>query len=237
VDKNINIDELVEEHIQELTTEEPTVFRCVSQPDLMEESWSEKEELILESKGKIVLMYPIRPDPVGSMGIRPDLTGLKLVPDCNPYLYQGHVSAALILGGVDLSGPSIYTIHPHGSSEKEQYSTMGSGSLAAMSVFEKGWKPDLKLDEAKQLARDAIAAGVFNDLGSGSNVDLCVITKAGAEMIRPYEVANEKGQIQGTYRYAPGTTAVLSSKSVPLEIVETITRSTRDASEEAMDTA
>ncbi|GBO42851.1 hypothetical protein AVEN_190749-1, partial [Araneus ventricosus] len=24
-------------------------------------------------------------DPVGSTGIRPDSTGLKLVPDCNPY--------------------------------------------------------------------------------------------------------------------------------------------------------
>lgn len=42
--------------------------------------------------------------------------------------------------------------------------------------------------------RDAIAGGVFNDLGSGSNIDLCVITKDGATMIRPYDVANVKGQ-------------------------------------------
>ena len=52
----------------------------------------------------------------------------------------------------------------------------------------------LKLDEAKQLVRDAIAGGVFNDLGSGSNIDLCVITKDGATMTRPYDVANVKGQ-------------------------------------------
>ncbi|GIY88173.1 proteasome subunit beta type-7 [Caerostris darwini] len=138
------------------------------------------------------------------------------------FRYQGHVSAALIIGGVDLSGSSIYIVSPYGSSEKLPYGTMGSGSLAAMAVFERGWKPDMKLDEAKMLVRDAIAAGIFNDLGSGSNVDLCVITRAGAEMIRPYEVANVKGQIQGTYRYAPGTTAVLSSKTVPLEIVEVV---------------
>ncbi|GBN52119.1 Proteasome subunit beta type-7 [Araneus ventricosus] len=153
------------------------------------------------------------------------------------FRYQGYVSAALIVGGVDLSGPSIYLISPHGSSENLPYGTMGSGSLAAMSVFEKGWKSDMKLDEAKQLVRDAIASGIYNDLGSGSNVDLCVITRAGAEMIRPYDVTNMKGQIQGTYSYAPGTTAVLSSKTVPLEIVETVTRPTRDAAEEAMDTA
>ena len=44
------------------------------------------------------------------------------------------------------------------------------------------------------LVRDAIRAGIFNDLGSGSNVDLCVITKDGAEELRPYDTANLKGQ-------------------------------------------
>ncbi|GFR21700.1 proteasome subunit beta type-7 [Trichonephila clavata] len=134
------------------------------------------------------------------------------------FRYQGHVSAALIIGGVDLKGPSIYIVSPYGSSERLPYGTMGSGSLAAMAVFEEGWKPKLTLKEAMLLVRDAIAAGIFNDLGSGSNVDLCVITSVGGEMIRPYEVANSKGQIEGTYRYPPGSTAVLSSKTVMLDI-------------------
>lgn len=29
---------------------------------------------------------------------------------------------------------------------------------------------------------------MYNDLGSGSNVDLCVITKAGVQYLRNYEV-------------------------------------------------
>ena len=33
----------------------------------------------------------------------------------------------------------------------------------------------LQEDEAKELVKNAIKAGIFNDLGSGSNVDLCVI--------------------------------------------------------------
>ena len=49
-------------------------------------------------------------------------------------------------------------------------------------------------EEAKELVADAIRAGIFNDLGSGSNVDVCVITKDKTEMIRPYHVANLKGQ-------------------------------------------
>lgn len=52
------------------------------------------------------------------------------------FRYQGHVSAALVLGGVDHTGSYIYCIYPHGSTDKLPYATMGSGSLAAMSVFE-----------------------------------------------------------------------------------------------------
>lgn len=69
----------------------------------------------------------------------------------------------------------------------------GSGSLAAMAVFESGWKPNLSEEEGKKLVRDAIAAGIFNDLGSGSNVDLCVIRNSGpAQYLRTYEEANIK---------------------------------------------
>jgi 20S proteasome subunit beta 2 len=92
------------------------------------------------------------------------------------FRYQGYVSAALVLGGVDVNGPYLGTIAPHGSSDRLPYVTMGSGSLAAMSVFEDRYKPNLSEEEGKELVADAIRAGIFNDLGSGSNVDLCVIT-------------------------------------------------------------
>ena len=41
--------------------------------------------------------------------------------------------------------------------------------------------------------RDAIAAGIYNDLGSGSNIDICVISKNKLDFLRPYDVANRKG--------------------------------------------
>lgn len=47
--------------------------------------------------------------------------------------------------------------------------------------------------EAKQLVQDAIAAGIFNDLGSGSNIDVCVITKGKVDYIRPHNEASKKG--------------------------------------------
>lgn len=43
-----------------------------------------------------------------------------------------------------------------------------------------------------KLACSAILGGVFNDLGSGNNVDLCVIKKDGARMLRNYLTPNKK---------------------------------------------
>lgn len=54
---------------------------------------------------------------------------------------------------------------------------MGSGSLAAMAVFESTWQKDLTKEQAVKLCAEAIEAGIFNDLGSGSNVDVCIITE------------------------------------------------------------
>ena len=81
------------------------------------------------------------------------------------FKYQGQISAALVLGGMDINGPALYSIYPHGSVDKLPYVTMGSGSLAAMGVFEDGFKPDMTKEEGCELVRQAIRAGIFNDLG------------------------------------------------------------------------
>ena len=77
--------------------------------------------------------------------------------------YQGGIGAALVLGGVDATGAHLFTIHPHGSTDKLPYVTMGSGSLAAMAVFESGWRPNLEvrglLDLTRQLPTSLPARG------------------------------------------------------------------------------
>ena len=47
----------------------------------------------------------------------------------------------------------------------------------SLETFTFSFKKDMERGEAEQLVRQAIRAGIFNDLGSGSNVDICVITK------------------------------------------------------------
>lgn len=129
------------------------------------------------------------------------------------FRYQGHVSAALVLGGVDLHGPHLYTVYPHGSTDRLPYVTMGSGSLAAMAVFETGYKDDLSLEDAKNLVYRGISAGIYNDLGSGGNVDLCIIKRGSTEYLRGFATENaRKYRRPAGYAFPPGTTAVLSSK-------------------------
>ncbi|THH18950.1 hypothetical protein EUX98_g8868 [Antrodiella citrinella] len=123
------------------------------------------------------------------------------------FRYQGQIGAALVLGGVDATGPHLFTIHPHGSTDKLPYVTMGSGSLAAMAVFESGWKPDMSREDALTLVASAISAGIFNDLGSGSNVDACVITAAQTDFLRNFVKPNERVEKERRYNFRRGTTA------------------------------
>ncbi|EDN07206.1 proteasome component [Histoplasma capsulatum] len=131
------------------------------------------------------------------------------------FRHQGHIGAYLVVAGVDPTGVGLYTVHAHGSTDKLPYVTMGSGSLAAMSVFETMWKPSLNQDDAVKLCSEAIKAGIFNDLGSGSNVDVCVVHKEKpTQLLRNYIKPNERGQKERSYRFARGTTAWLDEKII-----------------------
>jgi 20S proteasome subunit beta 2 len=68
---------------------------------------------------------------------------------------------------------------------------MGSGSLQAMTIFESKYKDNMTREEAVALVTEAISAGIYHDLGSGSHVDYCVITKDKSEMFRN-AVTNDK---------------------------------------------
>jgi 20S proteasome subunit beta 2 len=138
------------------------------------------------------------------------------------FRYQGHIGAALVLGGVDRNGSHIYCIYPHGSTDKLPFATMGSGSLAAMAVMESRWKPELELDVAVDIMREAITAGITNDLGSGSNVDVMVISKdePKGKLARPFRQVGLRGQRQGDYGFKRGATATLETRVIPLQVVE-----------------
>uniref|UniRef100_A0A3B3Q3L0 Proteasome 20S subunit beta 13a n=1 Tax=Paramormyrops kingsleyae TaxID=1676925 RepID=A0A3B3Q3L0_9TELE len=135
------------------------------------------------------------------------------------FRYRGQIGAHLILGGVDCAGSHLYTVGPYGDMDKVPYLAMGSGDLPAMGILEDGFRANMELDAAKTLVRDAIHAGIMSDLGSGNNIDMCVITRQGVDYIRPYEESVYKDKRQRRYKYKAGTTAVLGERVIPLELV------------------
>ena len=86
-----------------------------------------------------------------------------------------------------------------------------------MSVFETTWHGNLSRDDAVRLCANAIEAGIWNDLGSGSNVDVCVIESEKTELLRNYKTPNQRERKMRDYKFARGTTAVLNEKVITRE--------------------
>ncbi|THW60001.1 N-terminal nucleophile aminohydrolase [Aureobasidium pullulans] len=149
-----------------------------------------------------------------STGRKPRVATVMTMLKQHLFRYQGHIGAYLVVAGVDPTGSHLFTVHAHGSTDKLPYVTMGSGSLAAMSVFETQWKSGLSKDDAVKLCADAIQAGIWNDLGSGSNVDVCVITAEKTTLMRNYITPNKREQKMRNYKFQRGTTAVLNEKII-----------------------
>jgi len=136
------------------------------------------------------------------------------------YPYQGHIGAYLILGGYDINGPQLYMIHAHGSSDQLPYATMGSGSLAAVSILETNYKENMDVEDAVNLVRSAIRAGVMNDMGSGGHIDIVIVRRDGIEKRRNVELPKGAERVYrkpGGYNFARGTTVVVSKTVTPLK--------------------
>lgn len=108
------------------------------------------------------------------------------------FRYGGHIGTYLIIGGVDVKGPQLISLSAEGNSFAFPYLTLGSGSLQAMGVMESGYKDNMTEEQAVNLCIASIEAGIYHDLGSGSNVDVCVIKKGKVDYHRNIRSDNKK---------------------------------------------
>jgi 20S proteasome subunit beta 2 len=91
---------------------------------------------------------------------------------------------------------------------------MGSGSVSAYGELEKGFRDDLTLEGAKELAIKAIKAGILYDLGSGSNVDFVILKKGKTDHFRNYEIVGKKMVEKATpYKFEKNNIRLLTSYS------------------------
>lgn len=90
-------------------------------------------------------------------------------------------------------------------------------------------------ESAINLVSAAISAGIFNDLGSGSNVDVCVITAEGTTMLRNHARPNERGAKEKRYKFRLGTTAWTKESVRKFVVDESVTQIPAPAGGDAMD--
>ncbi|KAF8821915.1 putative proteasome subunit beta type 7 precursor, partial [Cardiosporidium cionae] len=134
------------------------------------------------------------------------------------FRYQGHKGCAVIIGGIDVNGPALYQVAPHGSFHPSPFASMGSGSLSALAILETEYRENLTIEEGKALVIRAIRGGILNDLGSGSNVDICVVTKEGKKMTRAIETpVASLLRVPKRIEFELGTTAIIRERAENLK--------------------
>jgi len=150
------------------------------------------------------------------------IAGLRIAKQ-HLFRYQGYVGAYLLIAGMDFYGPHLYSCAAHGSTSMEQYHSDGSGSLAALGVLEREFKLNMTEEEAIELVKSALVAGMHSDLSSGNSLRLCVIRKDGVrEFDRVIPDFCQPGAKDQQYRNPSNTTTILKSKTTKFEVIESM---------------
>ena len=83
----------------------------------------------------------------------------------------------ILVAGVDTSGSHVNVADMSGAITNEDYAASGSGAPIAYGVLESLYHFDITNDEAKEIAKKAVAAAMERDPGSGNGIDVLVIPK------------------------------------------------------------
>jgi len=94
----------------------------------------------------------------------------------------------LILGGIDESGPSVYSLDAAGGFIPDKFTTAGSGSVFVYGVLEDHFKDNMSINDASDLAIRGITAAMKRDSASGDGIELCQITKKGFKILAEAEI-------------------------------------------------
>jgi proteasome beta subunit len=84
-----------------------------------------------------------------------------------------------LVGGVDESGPHIFSLDPLGSLTEEKVVSTGSGSPIAYGVLEDQYREDCSVDEMLPVVVRSVDSAMKRDVASGDSFDVAVITDFG----------------------------------------------------------
>ena len=103
--------------------------------------------------------------------------------------------AQILVGGVDPTGPHVFSLDPFGSLIEEKCVATGSGSPIAYGVLEDKYKEGFTIKEMLPVVVRAVDSAMKRDIASGNNFDIAVITKEG---YRSLSTEEKKAVLRGS---------------------------------------
>jgi len=106
---------------------------------------------------------------------------------------RGGLMAQILVGGVDSTGPHVFSLDPFGSLIEETCVATGSGSPVAYGVLEDKFKEGATIKDMLPVVVRAVDSAMKRDIASGDNYDIVLITKDGYRALS----TEEKKEILG----------------------------------------
>ncbi|CAJ2672063.1 unnamed protein product [Trifolium pratense] len=125
------------------------------------------------------------------------------------YSYRGMgLSVGTMIAGWDETGPGLYYVDSEGGRLKGTRFSVGSGSPYAYGVLDSGYKYDMSIEEASELARRAIYHATFRDGASGGVASVYYVGPTGWKKLSGDDV----GELH--YHYNPVTPSTIEQEMV-----------------------
>lgn len=85
----------------------------------------------------------------------------------------------ILVGGVDDTGPHVFSIDPLGSLTEEKCVATGSGSPIAYGVLEDKFREDMTVNDALPIVVKAVDSAMKRDAASGNDFNIAIIDEKG----------------------------------------------------------
>jgi len=126
---------------------------------------------ILKANAQLYRLNSNRPMPINSAA--------RLVANLLFSSRYAPLIAQVLIGGIDDTGPHIYSVDPFGSITQEKMVATGSGSPIAYGVLEDKYKQDATIKDMTNIVVKAVESAMKRDAASGDSFDISIIDKKG----------------------------------------------------------
>jgi len=140
---------------------------------------------ILKANAQLFKLNTKRPMPVNSAA--------RLIANLFFSARLAPLIAQILVGGVDDTGPHVFSLDPFGSLTEEKCVATGSGSPIAYGVLEDKYKEDTPINDLLSVVVRAVNSAMKRDVASGDSFDVVIIDKKGYRELN----TNEKRGILG----------------------------------------